>query len=202
MAPLDGTFLSETPADDTLRGGTPPAAAPDPASQVPDDPATLSSPPASDPAPPVAAEAAPAQVSTPMPAVPDGSIAQRLAMLEAGGQAFREAPWLGHGGQNRFAAARPYLPEGFPDFSHLHNDFLTHAVAGGVPAVALLCLILAFPLLIALRAPPRDRLHTALLFSGAFTGPALVNNVLFVDISAFALAINYTVAIMLVSDPR
>jgi hypothetical protein len=201
MAPPNGTPADETPAD-----GTPPAAAPDPESQGPDDPATLSSPPASDPAPPVAAEAASARVSTPPPiptaAVPDGSIAQRLAMLEAGGQAFREAPWLGHGGQNRFAAARPYLPEGFPDFSHLHNDFLTHAVAGGVPAVALLCLILAFPLLIALRAPTRDRLHTALLFSGAFTGTALVNNVLFVDISAFAIAINYTVAIMLVSDPR
>jgi hypothetical protein len=207
LAALPVTVQPATPSvpveADTAPPGRP-SADTRPAEKVstPDAPAegTSSDIAPSDDTPSKAAHAEP-PVQIPVPATSDSSVNQRLAMLQAGWQAFRDAPWLGHGGQNRFAAARPYLPDDFEDFSHLHNDLLTHAVAGGVPAVVLLCLILAFPLLQALRAAHRthNNIQIALLFCGAFTGTALTNNVLFVDISAFALGLNYVTAMLLIT---
>jgi hypothetical protein len=202
------TLSNETPTETVPAGEV--SAADTPAAGAPTDGASAQRAPLQPPvpetlpaapspaSPSVAAEASPAQAA--MPTGPDTSLNQRLAMLQAGWKAFLEAPWRGHGGQNRFKAAAPYLPENFEAFSHLHNDFLTHAVAGGVPAVVLLCLILAFPLLCALRRPNRDRILTALLFSGAFTGTALTNNVLFVDISAFALGLAYATALKVIEN--
>lgn len=130
----------------------------------------------------------------------DESVNLRLAMLRAGWRAFLDSPVVGHGGQNRFQAARPYLPTDFEEFSHLHNDFLTHAVAGGIPAVLLLLLLLFYPVAVAWRAngERRDKIQFALLVSGAFAGTAAVNNVLFVDVSAFALGLSYVVAILMI----
>ncbi|MEM6886668.1 MAG: O-antigen ligase family protein [Pseudomonadota bacterium] len=130
----------------------------------------------------------------------DKSTNERLWMLQAGWKAFLDNPWLGYGAQNRFHGIRPYLPEGFPTYSHLHNDFLTHAIAGGVPAVLFLVVLLGFPILVSLRALRRrgDAFQLAVLCSAAFTGTALVNNVLFVDISAFTLGLSYLVLLLMI----
>lgn len=135
--------------------------------------------------------------------VQDRSLQQRLAMLQGGWRAFRDSPWLGHGGQNRFSAAAPYLPSDFTEeYSHLHNDFLTHAVAGGVPAVFLLVILLIFPVAIAGRSEVNrlEKYGLALVFTGAFTGTALFNNVLFVDISAFSFGLSLVIAVLLIES--
>jgi len=131
----------------------------------------------------------------------DHSLNQRVAMWVAGIRAFSEAPLWGHGGQNRFSAVSSYLPDDFPqDFSHLHNEFLTHAVAGGVPAIVLLFLIIGFPLFFAMRSPrtSSDGYQIATIFVTAFGGIAFFNNVLFNDISAFSLGLSYIVAILII----
>lgn len=133
----------------------------------------------------------------------DTSVNQRLAMLIAGWNAFKERPIFGYGGQNRFDAAVDYLPVSFPfQYSHLHNDFVTHAVAGGIPAVFLLTVILFFPVYVAIRTPgeSRNRLQIATMFTLAFAGTAFFNNVLFNDISAFSLGLSYVFAVLLLES--
>ncbi len=135
--------------------------------------------------------------------VEDYSMSLRLLMLRTGWQAFTEKPVFGHGPQFRFDAAAAYFPADVSErFSHLHNDFLTHAVAGGLPAVVLLCVILAIPILAALGRGKNAalRLQIGFMFSLAFSGTALVNNVLFVDISAFSLGLSFIAAILILED--
>ncbi len=131
------------------------------------------------------------------------SLFVRGAMMQSGWNAFLEAPVFGHGPQHRFTAAAPYFPPEFIwDYSHLHNDFVTHAVAGGTIAVLLLVLLLAFPTLIAWRYPTHKALRReiGLLFSLSFALIALFNNVLFVAIWGFMLPLNMMIAFLLVDS--
>ncbi len=131
-----------------------------------------------------------------------GSMEVRAALLRAGWAAFLDRPLVGFGPQYRFDAAARYLPDGSTlNYSHLHNDFLTHAVAGGLPAVLLLCLILMSPAIAAWRFASHGShiRQIGLLFSISFAGTAAVNNVLFVDVSAFALGMS-CVASFLILD--
>ncbi|MEP2640016.1 O-antigen ligase family protein [Roseobacter sp.] len=127
---------------------------------------------------------------------------ERMAMLSAGWQAYKAAPFLGYGAQHRFDAAVPYLPDEFRSrYSHLHNEFLTHAVAGGIPAVLLLIALLVVPLVAAAQhrgGGRRRKIEIGLLATAAFTGMAAVNNVLFVDISAFSLGLSYVTVLLLI----
>lgn len=136
---------------------------------------------------------------------PSSSMEVRTALLKAGWAAFADRPLLGHGPQHRFEAAKPYMTD-HPTlrFSHLHNDFLTHAVAGGLPAVGLLCLILISPIVAAWRYDTNrfQRRQIGLLFSMGFAGTAAVNNVLFVDISAFALGLSFVTSFLLLETMR
>ncbi|MFK7868128.1 MAG: O-antigen ligase family protein [Roseobacter sp.] len=138
-----------------------------------------------------------------MNATSDTSVNQRLAMLIAGWNAFKERPIFGYGGQNRFDAAVDYLPGSFAfQYSHLHNEFVTHAVAGGIPAVVLLTVILFFPVYVACRTPgeSKNRMQIAAMFTLAFVGTAFFNNVLFNDISAFSLGLSYVFAVLVLES--
>ncbi len=126
---------------------------------------------------------------------PEWSTGFRLAMLQGGWEAFSERPIWGHGPQNRTSAAFAHMPETFTQIplTHLHNDFLTHAVAGGIPAVLLLLALILFPVWVAWslqgQAQPTSKTQlweVSVLTSCILGGVAVANNILFVDISAFS----------------
>lgn len=86
----------------------------------------------------------------------DSSTWQRLVMYRAGIAAWWESPVFGYGISQRFSAAVPYFPPEFTGrYSHLHNTFITHAVAGGVVGLVFLCAVLATPFAVN-RATTRD----------------------------------------------
>ena len=77
-----------------------------------------------------------AKVATGDPSM-ESSTGLRLIMYRAGIAAWLESPIWGYGVSERFSAVMPHLPEGYSfRFTHLHNSFLTHAVAGGAVGVA------------------------------------------------------------------
>ncbi|QJF52892.1 O-antigen ligase family protein [Roseobacter ponti] len=124
--------------------------------------------------------------------VPEWSVGLRRTMLREGVDAAGAAPLFGYGPQNRFSAAfegKEQLPI---ELSHLHNEFLTHAVAGGLPAALLMTLLLLSPAIAGWRnngaltaTRAHQRRQVGLLASLGLLGTAAVNNVYFVDISAF-----------------
>jgi len=78
----------------------------------------------------------------------DESILQRIIMYRAGFLAWLENPIFGYGLENRFSATIRYMPiEVNWRYSHLHNAFITHAVAGGVIALLSLTMVLISPIL-------------------------------------------------------
>ncbi len=83
----------------------------------------------------------------------------RALLLTYGLEAFVDRPLLGYGHQNAIgevqarAAADGYT---IPTFGHLHNEFLTEAVGNGLVGLITLFLVLAAPLVVALRSE-RDR---------------------------------------------
>ncbi|MCP5086188.1 MAG: O-antigen ligase family protein [Rhodobacteraceae bacterium] len=81
------------------------------------------------------------------------STSKRIAMYTAGVQAIKDAPILGHGPQNRFLAAKPYLPAEYnQNFTHLHNMVLTQWVAAGLIGVLALLGTLLSPLWVSFRS--------------------------------------------------
>lgn len=138
-------------------------------------------------------------------AIVHNSVSERFSLMQAGWAAFKEKPVFGHGPQYRFDAAVPYFPQPPVDrYSHLHNDFITHLVAGGVVAFIFLMIILMTPFVASLQPGKNRRLRCelGLLFTANFIGVAAVNNVLFVWVSAFTLAISIVAAIVILDDLR
>lgn len=79
----------------------------------------------------------------------------RLRIFEGSLQAFLDSPWIGHGWGAKTAVVDSYLAEpvfGSPKY-HLHSDFLTFAVTGGVVGLAAYLMVLLAPLLGAVRSP-------------------------------------------------
>ncbi len=131
----------------------------------------------------------------------------RLIMYRAGLEAWKEKPIIGHGPQNRYRAAAPHirrlaesaLDEGgapaiyarikgaAPSFSHLHNVFITHAVAGGAAGVIAALLVLTLPLVFLMRTEDRNRrresAYEALVFSIFSIMLGMTNLLFFHDIS-------------------
>lgn len=128
------------------------------------------------------------------------SLFERSSMVQAGWAAGWDAPVFGHGPQNRFEAVRPYLPTEFvKTYTHLHNDFITHFVAGGFVAVAFLTALLAFPLILARRYTTQRsfRFEIGLIFTLAFTGTALFNNVLLVPVWGYLLGLSLVASVLI-----
>lgn len=140
---------------------------------------------------------------------PEWSTDLRMTMLREGWQAFLERPLVGYGPQNRFEAVFPETSSFPARLSHLHNDFLTHGVGGGIVAIVLLCLILLAPAWAGCRnnaqltpAIAHMRRQIGVLTSCAFFGVAMVNNVFFVSISAFTTALSLVSVLLILAALR
>ncbi len=110
------------------------------------------------------------------------STMQRLIMYQTGIQSLFDHPVFGVGLHQRFYATVAYYPTPPPDdfwFSHLHNSFLTHAVAGGVPGAALSVAIMLLPSFI-LRTTQLARFGNML--SGVLVGVGLTEVLLLNDL--------------------
>lgn len=83
----------------------------------------------------------------------DGNLAIRLLMLRSGFEAFLQAPLFGYGRQNVMQVVANIGNVDLP-FSHLHNAFLTEAVANGAIGLLLFAAVLTMPLIAAWRLPP------------------------------------------------
>lgn len=93
----------------------------------------------------------------------DGSVNRRLMLYTAGVQSFLSSPIFGHGWWDRFMAAHPFLPPLLFDHwindrtAHLHNDVLNFASAAGVAGIVAYCVMMAAPVVSALRSPRTER---------------------------------------------
>lgn len=122
------------------------------------------------------------------------SISERALMLVSGWQMFWEKPLFGYGIQNTVPAINTILEplEGFEErfnYTHLHNDYLNHAVGGGVPLFVLFSMVLWVPVLIAVKLKPEFRDRAAIVFfavvlSAGYATTALTNVVLRNDLLA------------------
>lgn len=95
----------------------------------------------------------------------DEAVSIRLMLWEAGWKVLQQSPIVGVGWGNMMELVMPQLPESVPRiFTHLHNEALNFAVFGGVVGVALFLVLIAAPLVVALRSP-RDSQYAARLHS-------------------------------------
>ncbi|MCC6734736.1 MAG: O-antigen ligase family protein [Bauldia sp.] len=108
---------------------------------------------------------------------PEYSLDQRVLMVVYGMDAFGQRPLLGYGPQNavaevqELAAADGYTIGGF---GHLHNELLTEAVGNGLLGLATLFLVLAAPVVVALRAPRDGRFGARIAIAAMLTGSWVV----------------------------
>lgn len=114
----------------------------------------------------------------------DRSISQRLDMQVTGFHAFLQSPLIGYGIQNSVDAANEMSlqvlgRETNYTYTHLHNDYLTHAVGGGILLFLLFVFVIFSPLLLSwqLRKTEMDEsiLYYGLMVSGAFSTIAMTN---------------------------
>lgn len=94
----------------------------------------------------------------------------RLALYDAAWKAFRDSPWIGHGWARLMKAALPYVDPkhlaAAKKLPQLHNDVLNFAVSGGVIGIGVYVLIIAAPLIAALRSA-RDSYWSARVYATA-----------------------------------
>ena len=103
------------------------------------------------------------------------SLDQRALLMVYGLQAFGDRPLLGYGPQNAIAevqalaAADGYTIE---TYGHLHNEFLTEAVGNGIAGLVTLLLVLAAPIVTALRSARDAGFADRLAFASLMTAGA------------------------------
>lgn len=109
----------------------------------------------------------------------DESVNIRLTLYKAGVNAFLTKPFLGFGIGNTYIPIVDFLPdtESF-HYSHLHNMFLNHAIAGGIFGLLFLFLLIFSPLTILLfrkRKVTTEGKYLALLFILTTCGTGMSN---------------------------
>lgn len=78
----------------------------------------------------------------------DRSIELRFLMYKYSTEAIKESPIFGHGNHMRFSAIEPYMdPNDRFKYTHVHNTYLDHLVAGGIIGLALFLVHVFSPLL-------------------------------------------------------
>jgi O-antigen ligase len=98
--------------------------------------------------------------------VADRTTSIRLKLYQAGYQAFLDSPWIGHGWANLMASIKPYLATDdlvWATLPQLHNDVMDFLVSAGVVGVAIYVLILASPMVGAMRSA-KDNQHTTRVY--------------------------------------
>ena len=78
----------------------------------------------------------------------DKSVGTRLILYQAGFEAFFVNPIFGYGIGNLLEAQIQFLPKTQTGYSHLHNMFLNHVIAGGLVGLPFLLMLATSPLLI------------------------------------------------------
>ncbi len=116
--------------------------------------------------------------------IADMSVNHRLDLLRTSWHAFLESPVVGYGMQNTVTAGNRLSTQvlGYQTdytYTHVHNDYLNHAVGGGLPLTALFAGMLLLPLWLAVRSR-RDRayynrLYFAAMLSAGYAGAAMTN---------------------------
>ena len=114
----------------------------------------------------------------------DRSMRNRLDMQITGFYAFLEHPYLGHGIQNTVKAANKISPKVLNrktsyTYTHLHNDYLTHAVGGGVLLFLMFIFVIFSPLTLAWQLRKTETgtslFFYSLMLSGAYSTIAMTN---------------------------
>ena len=114
----------------------------------------------------------------------DRSISQRLDMQFTGFYAFTQQPLTGYGVQNAVKQSNEVSQEVLGrkteyTYTHLHNDYLTHAVGGGVLLLSLFILVISSPILLTwqLRKNKHEEgvFYFSLIISGAYSSIAMTN---------------------------
>ena len=112
----------------------------------------------------------------------DTSVNIRLTIYQAAVNAFIAKPLFGFGIGNVFSSVIDYLPETKSfGYSHLHNMFLNHAIAGGVFGLMLLLLLIGSPLIMLWRSKTKiteESLYLSLVLVITICGTGM-SNVLF-----------------------
>lgn len=112
------------------------------------------------------------------------SISYRLDMQVTGFKAFLQSPLIGHGIQNSVDVANEMSlqvlgRETNYTYTHLHNDYLTHAVGGGIFLFLLFVFVIFSPLILSWQLRKADTgksiLYYGLMLSGAFSTIAMTN---------------------------
>lgn len=133
----------------------------------------------------------------------DPSTADRAAYWAFGLEAFMERPLLGYGPQNavpevRRRAAAAGVPIGL--HTHLHSEFLDAAVGSGLAGLMAMLMLLAAPIVIAVRSPPDDRqperIAFAVLLSGCYAIFGLTNTLFGQDQMNTLFAFLYVVMVV------
>lgn len=84
----------------------------------------------------------------------DVSTSERISMIRAGFSAFIKQPFTGYGRQNVIIVANAQYPDDMKfSYTHLHNAFLTDAVASGLPGLVAFTLMLLTPLIVVAGLP-------------------------------------------------
>ena len=114
----------------------------------------------------------------------DRSISQRLDMQITGFYAFLEKPIKGHGIQNAVSQANAVSQdilgrETKYTYTHLHNDYLTHAVGGGFILLFLFAAVIFSPVFLSWQLRKAEGgtglFYFSLMLSGAYSTIALTN---------------------------
>ena len=114
----------------------------------------------------------------------DQSVSHRLDMQVTGFYAFLERPLIGHGIQNTVEAANGMSQEILKretkyTYTHLHNDYLTHAVAGGILLFVMFILVIVSPAILAWQLRKTETatsiFYYALMICGAYSTIAMTN---------------------------
>ncbi len=131
------------------------------------------------------------------------SISQRVDMQITGFHAFLNRPLMGYGIQNSVAEANSLSKEVLGKktnytYTHLHNDYLTHAVGGGVILLILFVLVIVSPVIMCWQFRKNEDLashfYFSLMLTGAYSTIGLTNIVFHND----QLATMFCVATMFI----
>ena len=118
----------------------------------------------------------------------DGSVGTRLTLYSTSLKAFSTEPLLGFGIGNIFDAIRTFLPIGKSyNYSHLHNMFLNHLIAGGMLGLPFLFALIFSPLIILKTKGHKvsnEAIYIGLLIVFVILGTGMSNVLFFHDLLA------------------
>lgn len=133
------------------------------------------------------------------------SVGARMTLWSAAIEAISDSPWVGYGVQNKMDAVyqRIHTTIDMPKYSHVHNEFLDSWVAGGVPALVGLVLVLFSPLLM-VTSEPRHAMKNYIICSlvTVFLFRALAGSFLTHDLVMVLFLISVSIAAAFDVDRR